>query len=442
MKLLNKLGVLILVLMIVSCAATKPSIPEVKLPPERILLKGYSVMPLNETGWLIAGRNEYQFALAKYGMNPDETFALQGMISKIPAFNTNAEFLQVVRDGQAKDTDPKRFKITKHEVTLLPMAGVVCAKSHLITEDHAAVKRSNDSRDMILEALTLSCAHPSDKNFGIHVTYSHRHYPGNEDAAFVETGMSVLNSVELFAPDKPYFSSAQKSNFESANKFSTFCSGIIAQSSQQSAETIKDNDPNPQAKLSSLGISINRKSSVNQLGSYALFEKGKDGVYTLAAIESSYIEPKDLEKQEVLFISTGLDKIAPAFATHHFNDGRQAFVCETGAKFVTGIDSKYRSAYNPCDSALTTASNFGSAIVANTLLTVISLGANVVTGSTVRYVDTDKDKVAKLAVNSNLYRCLKEANLSGLKNEIAALAAKSTATNLEAASAANKAEEK
>jgi hypothetical protein len=181
---------------------------------------------------------------------------------------------------------------------------------------------------------------------------------------------------------------------------------------------------NALAKLSSMGISIEGESSGRQIGTYALFEKGADGIYSLTAIQSSYFEPTDIKNQEVLYVSPSLDKIAPAFAKQRFNDANQAFVCESGTKYVTGIDSSYRAYYNPCDSSLTSSSGkIGAAVLANSLLTVLSLGTNVVTGSSVFYVNTDKDKVAKLVVNSKLFRCLEEANRNGLKADIVASAA-------------------
>ena len=413
MEQLQKIVVLCIAFFITACAATRPPLPDVKLPPERISQNGYSLMPLNEKGWMIRGRDTYEFVLVKQGENPDETFAIQANLSKLSVFNTTTDFVRLIKEGQAKDTNPQRFKLLKHEVAPFPMKGIDCVKSSMITEDNAAAKKSGDTGDMILEALTLSCAHPSEKSVGIHVTYSHRHYPGQEDAAFIEKGESILKSVELFEPDHPYISAAQKSNLELANKFSTLCSKIIGQTSLTQAGAIQEKDTDFLGKLSALGVTVERESSGNKIGTYALFEEGQDDVYSLVSIQSAYIEPKDLDKQEVLFVSAELDKIAPAFAKQVYLESRQAFRCESGSQFVTGIDSSYRSSYNPCDSSLTSASNIGSAVVANTLLTFLSLGANVVSGSSVTFVDTDKSRVAKLVVNSRLLQCLKEAKLNG-----------------------------
>ena len=412
MKLLQQFVVCALILAITACASTRPALPEVKLPPERISQKGYSLMPLDEAGWLIAQRNKYALALVKTGVNVDETLAIQASISKIPSYSTNQDFVNAIKDGQEKDTDPQRFKILKHDVTSFPMAGGDCAKSYLVTEDHAAIKRSGSPGIMILEALTLSCAHPSERSIAVHVTYSHRHYPGQDDPAFMEKGNALINSVTLFEPDEPFISSAQKANMELAAKFSESCSRVIGQSASEQAETAQKKGEAPSEKLSSIGISIERFGNVNQIGAYALFEKGENGIYALSAIQPSYIETTDNNKQEELYISPVLDKVAPAFARLHFNDNTQAFMCETGSRRVTGIDSSYRAKYNPCDSSLTSVSNIGTSVLVNSMLTIASLGVNLATGSTVTYVDTDKDKVAKLIVESKLLQCLQKAKLN------------------------------
>ena len=414
MKQLQKIVVLCAAIVVTSCAATRPPPPEVKLPPERILQKGYSLMPLNEPGWLIEGRNAYSFAFGKLGTNQDETFAIQAMFSRLPTYDTNANFLQLIKVGQAKDTGSPRYEILKQDVTPFPMKGADCAESHMVTIDHAAKRRSGNTGDMVLESLTLSCAHPSEKTVAIHVIYSHRHDPGQDDPAFMEKGATVLNSVELFEPDQPYITVAEKANDKLARNFSSSCSKVISQTLPPKAGVLQDEDVKALAKLSSMDISIEGESSGRQIGTYALFEKGADGIYSLTAIQPSYFEPTDIKNQEMLFLSPSLDKIAPAFAKQRFNDANQAFVCESGTKFVTGIDSTYRTHYNPCDSSLTSSSGkVGAAVLANSLLTVLSLGTNVVSGSSVFYVNTDKDKVAKLVVDSKLYHCLLQAKLNG-----------------------------
>lgn len=197
MKLLQMVGMLCISLVITSCASTQPQVPEIQIPPKRIIQKGYSLVPLNEAGWIIAGRDEYQLAIVTLGYNLDETYAIQAIPFRLPGFKTTEEFVRLVKEGQVNDTDPARFRIKKHEVAVFPRKGTDCVKSHMVTEDLSAIKSSGRSGGMILEALALTCAHPKDKSVGISVIFSQRYFPGERDPAFIEKATSVLHSVEF-----------------------------------------------------------------------------------------------------------------------------------------------------------------------------------------------------------------------------------------------------
>jgi len=154
-------------------------------------------MPLNEPGWLIGARNSYQLALLKRGEEPEGTLAIQATLVKLPAFTTDEELARLVKERQAQDTDPQRFTVMTHDVTAYSQQGTACVKSHMVTEDHMAVKRSGTPGDMVLEALTLTCPHPTDQRVGVNVTYSQRSYPAQRDPAFLEKATSVLQSIEF-----------------------------------------------------------------------------------------------------------------------------------------------------------------------------------------------------------------------------------------------------
>jgi hypothetical protein len=163
----------------------------------RIYQKGYSLVPVNEKGWLIAGRSPYQVVIIKYGESTDETLAIQTSLIKLPTFTTSEEFVRLIKDGQVKDTDPQRFRMITHDVTAYPEKGRNCAKSHMVAEDRGAVKRSGKEGSMVLEGLTLTCAHPKDNTVGVNVTYSHRYYPEQKVSGFLDKASTVLNSVEF-----------------------------------------------------------------------------------------------------------------------------------------------------------------------------------------------------------------------------------------------------
>ncbi|MBI3188257.1 MAG: hypothetical protein HYZ31_10400 [Gammaproteobacteria bacterium] len=194
---LKSYGILFTALILTSCALTRPQLPEVNLPPERMLETGYSFVPLNEKGWMIAGRDSHQLALMKSGTHPDETFAVQATPYRLPAFKTSEEFINLLKAGQDKDTNSQRFNILKYEVTADTTKTSFCARTHMMAEDRGVVKGPEKLSMMILEAITLTCAHPKDNSIAINLVYSHRYYPGQSDPAFVDKASIVLNSLEF-----------------------------------------------------------------------------------------------------------------------------------------------------------------------------------------------------------------------------------------------------
>ncbi len=196
MKLLKISGLVFSIAVIVSCVPMR-RMPEMKLPPEPIALSDYYFTPLNERGWVEIGENAYNVALVKQGKEKDETYAIQTMRFKLPAFKNQADFVRLIKSGQAADTSSTRFTVIKHDVTDYTRLKSNCAISNMVTKDHNAIKRSGKTGDMILEALVLTCALPKDKSTGIGVVYSHRYYPGHNDSDFAEKGMTVLSSVKF-----------------------------------------------------------------------------------------------------------------------------------------------------------------------------------------------------------------------------------------------------
>lgn len=189
----------LLLLSLVGCASSPQQLQELSLPPQKIYQAGYSLLPLSEKGWLVASRNPYQLALVKPGDHADETFAIQGIASKLPAFASTDDFVKLVKEGQAADTPFPRFRIIEHNVVPDSSRHAQCARSHSILEDNGAVKRTSTSGSMILEGATLTCAHPGNKILGISIIYSHRYYPGQAAPAFMQKADQVFNGIEFTA---------------------------------------------------------------------------------------------------------------------------------------------------------------------------------------------------------------------------------------------------
>ncbi|MBI4292923.1 MAG: hypothetical protein HY661_15740 [Betaproteobacteria bacterium] len=197
MKILRRLAISCAALAVASCAPVQPKLQQIPIPPERISQKGFSLLPLNEQGWLIAARNPRLLSLGKLGKSPEENVVIRAVLFQMPAFKSNDELVRLVRDGGASGINPERLKVVKHEVASHPKNGADCARSHSVLEDHGAAKMVGKEGVMVQETVTLTCAHPKDAAVGVAVSYSQRYYPGERDPRLLRKARRVLDSVEF-----------------------------------------------------------------------------------------------------------------------------------------------------------------------------------------------------------------------------------------------------
>ncbi|GAV19830.1 hypothetical protein MMIC_P0788 [Mariprofundus micogutta] len=200
MSKLSRIAVLLSAIIFAGCAPKQPNFQMVESPPKAIVQNGYSFTPLDEPEWYIIGRTPITVALAKRGASTDETCAVQGNIFPIAKFESDEAFVAAVKQGQANDADianPERFKVLTHDVSLYAHKGEPCAFSHIVTEDHAAKKRSKTEGMMILDIYALVCRHPQNRHAAISINYSQRSYAESRDAGIAEKSQHLFNSVEF-----------------------------------------------------------------------------------------------------------------------------------------------------------------------------------------------------------------------------------------------------
>jgi hypothetical protein len=152
-----------------------------------VFQNAYSFMPPDEPGWRVAARNAHQLAFARPGASPDETFAIQGRIFRLPAWATGEEFVELIRKGLAEQAADPRYTPIRHDVIAELSAKETCARSHFVTQDKGV---------LILEVRTRSCAHPKNRDYAVTLVYSHRYPPGRPDPRLAEKAERLFSSVE------------------------------------------------------------------------------------------------------------------------------------------------------------------------------------------------------------------------------------------------------
>ena len=194
MKLSIALPAILAALLIAACASMSDK-------AQRFELRGFSIttpaVVKDERPWSVAKRTPDLLVLGKPGEYESEVFSVQAAVIRLPALVSPDALLQHVKATQQRELDPKRFRILKHELSLQPVDGESCALSHIEAMDRAIPSTTGPTTNMMLETLTLTCAHPKDRNVGINVTYSHQYFPEDKDPRFVEKGSAILESLKL-----------------------------------------------------------------------------------------------------------------------------------------------------------------------------------------------------------------------------------------------------
>jgi len=194
---LRMLALLVASSLLIGCAVPARNLVELTLPPQRIQMQGYSFMPLDEPGWLMAQRADSRIALVRYGASQDETYVIQGGLLPLAPFASRADFARAVLAAQKADINPGRFKPSRHEVVAVDGYPADCVRSYAAAEDMHPQRRDGRSGSMILRIATLICMHPRSNGVAITVSYSHRHNPGEDDPLFEERATNVISSVRF-----------------------------------------------------------------------------------------------------------------------------------------------------------------------------------------------------------------------------------------------------
>ncbi len=194
MKLPVVLTSILAALLLAACASKSDK-------PLRFELRGFSIAAPaaveGENPWGVAKQTPDLLILGKPGEFESEVFTVQAAVIRLPSLPSPDALLQHVKAAQLRELDPKRFRILKHELSLHPVEGESCALSHVEAADRAIPGTTGPTANMMLQTLTLTCAHPKDRNTGINVAYSHQYFPEDKDPRFIERGSVILEGLRL-----------------------------------------------------------------------------------------------------------------------------------------------------------------------------------------------------------------------------------------------------
>lgn len=192
MKIRYVVSIVFCSLSIIACTPMQPKLQELQVPPERIVQRGYSLVPINEAGWYIKNRDQDKVVLGKVPKDSKEIYVIQAESFRLPEFQSIGEIPRLKKESIVRGMDPLAIK--EIEVAAYSKNGISCFKSYFVTTVNSP---KISEKPGLMKMLGLMCLHPNKQNIGVDVVVHYSNYEGTGDGAFIEKATSVLDSVEL-----------------------------------------------------------------------------------------------------------------------------------------------------------------------------------------------------------------------------------------------------
>lgn len=158
---------------LVSCVTVAPLVD----PDKEIGVFGVTALPPQDGDWVVLSISGRQALLGREGSRQSESLIAAISIYQLPDLDTDGEFLTYVAEGRASGPDIGRFEILQNEEALSTLRGATCVKYHSVSRDRAAHLQGGGTGTMILDNRGYHCRHPRDRDVGVQIEYSLRHFP-------------------------------------------------------------------------------------------------------------------------------------------------------------------------------------------------------------------------------------------------------------------------
>lgn len=158
---------------------------------EKLHFDAYSLQAPPPAGWVVTRGGAYDVAFGA-ALSATHTWAMTAAaIPLVQHFESDGAFLAHVRDAFIRDSDPARFRILAADGRLERLHGATCARLAVKAEEGA---------HFVIEAMQVTCMHPSAPGLAIEVGYHERYPLGEAGGAFNEMGERFIRSVRFWRP--------------------------------------------------------------------------------------------------------------------------------------------------------------------------------------------------------------------------------------------------
>lgn len=155
----------------------------------------FEITPPQGSDWYEIQRAKGVLTYGKKLEVPNHTFiASVHVYDTDRKFGSESEFLMFIKNARAKDTNPDRFNILRHDEILDKTKAPFCTRFQMKAEDGAASKTTGFLS--ILEARGFSCLHPRAPKI-VTIEYSERSASPMKNEALIAEGERFISSLEI-----------------------------------------------------------------------------------------------------------------------------------------------------------------------------------------------------------------------------------------------------
>jgi hypothetical protein len=176
-------------------APSRPNVTRISLPPQSIVKDSFSLLPLNEDGWIVGGQSNDALLLGARGTVPGETRIITAFVRPLSASITGDDFLAYAKSVKRIDS-PNRLEVLRQDAQKDNSTGKDCVKIHTTLKDSAPQVVTQRADSMMIDSLYWVCKHPHEDK-AIIVEYSDRFYAGNEETDFEEKAEAVFHGLQF-----------------------------------------------------------------------------------------------------------------------------------------------------------------------------------------------------------------------------------------------------
>jgi hypothetical protein len=167
---MKKVAAFLGIVVLTACQSVqqRPLIPGQLFPSSVI-----NVRAPNSEGWVVLSSSSHGIAFARRGVSSNESYVAKVFQIALPEFKDRNEFVALIKQRNAENTSPERFKSIEFNYEYTEKRGYPCVRIKGVMEDTKA--RTSSGQDILkFQSYTLACRHPRRQGEGFAIDFSHR----------------------------------------------------------------------------------------------------------------------------------------------------------------------------------------------------------------------------------------------------------------------------